>query len=502
MRTFGVLKGRTGLFVVSCFFLACFVSCVFVSPVFAGSAWWGLTSGSWPTSLQEDGTGKVVVTAENMGDADVDGSVTPVVVEDMLPEHVEVVAVEGVAGEEPGGFNRGPVSCSSSTLHEVRCVFKGMLPSFEEIEVRIAVKTVGASSGEANVVDVSGGGANVATLTRGISVGASNKFGVADYKLIPEEEGGAVSTQAGVHPFQLTSVLALSTDEAPVSAEEQLPAGMAKDLTFQLPPGLIGNPTPLPQCSDAQFTTQELPFLHNECEAKAAIGAVAVTYNAPGGERLNTRTVPLFNLAPLVGEPARFGFEVTGVRVFLDTAVRSGSDYGVTVTVTNISEKVGFLASKVTFWGVPGDPVHDNARGWSCVNGEVSSCSAAVSKPPPFLSMPTSCAGSLRTTVQADSWEEPHPSSARLLEAPLFDQDEIGGLDGCNHLQFDPEISVAPDVPDASTPTGLSVRVHVPQTAALSPEGLAESAVKEITVALPRGVAVNPGRRGWSGSVF
>ena len=95
------------------------------------------------------------------------------------------------------------------------------------------------------------------TLTEPIRVGESNPFGVAQYKMVAEEEGGGISTQAGVHPFQLTTTAVFNESEATANYKDQEPPGMAKDLTFQLPAGLIGNPTPFPQCTDAQFTTEE-----------------------------------------------------------------------------------------------------------------------------------------------------------------------------------------------------------------------------------------------------
>jgi hypothetical protein len=319
-------------------------------------------------------------------------------------------------------------------------------------------------------------------------MGSENGFGIAEYQMTAEEEGGAESSQAGVHPFQLTTILTLNTSETAADVTKQQPAGMTKDLTFRLPPGLIGNPTPLPQCTDVQFSTNGGGF-EDQCETKTAIGVATVTYNAPG-LGLNTSRVPIFNLTPRAGEPARFGFNVAGAHIFLDTAVRTGSDYGVTVTVANLPEIDGFISSKVTLWGVPGDPAHDHVRGNECLVNETLACSVGVSKPPPFLSLSTSCTGPMSTTVQVASWQEPHP--AHPFEPPLFAEYRMGGLDGCNRLQFEPQIRVTPDGTQASKPTGLNVDVHVPQTGALNAEGLAESAVKDITVALPEGVAVNP----------
>ena len=105
--------------------------------------------------------------------------------------------------------------------------------------------------------------------------------------------------------------------------------------------------------------------------------------------------------------------------------------------------------------------------------------------------MPTGCHGPLRSTIEAESWEEP----GKWAKKSTVTHNAAGtpvSLTGCSKLRFPAEISVAPDSSNASTSSGLTVNVHVPQTAALNPNGLAESALRDTTVALPEGVAINP----------
>lgn len=213
-------------------------------------------------------------------------------------------------------------------------------------------------------------------------------------------------------------------------------------------------------------------------------------------------STPVVNLEPSVGEPAKFGFQTAVGPVILDTSIRTGGDYGVTVTVSNIVN-IPFLGSQVTLWGVPADPRHDGQRTAACIEdtgpkifseGNEFTCPANEQEHP-FLIMPTACDGPLHSTVESDSW-----SSQGVFESGEYTfQTGPGGnggepfaIDGCNHLSFEPSISVSPDGQQASTPTGLTVDVHVPQEASLNPVGLADAAVKDTTVALPVGVGLNP----------
>jgi hypothetical protein len=436
--------------------------------------------------------GKIVVTASNLGDANIDGAAAPVVIADKLPPGLRAVAVEGEAGQSPTQSD-GSLVCSVAS---VSCSFAGTLPPFDQIEMLVQV-VVEAGASTSNEVSVRGGGAPDARLARPLSVGGElTPFGVEDYALSPEGEGGATVTQAGAHPFQLTTSLALNKEVGP------LPAALVKDLNFKWPPGLIGNPTSIPRCTIAQFLTVDLEELEHGsaegvdvCPAQAAVGVTMVTVYEPGvGTHSILRfVVPLFNLEPAVGEPARFGFYVPlgAAPVIIDTAVRTGGDYGITVSVHNVAQTIAFISTETTVWGVPGDPRHDAQRGWACLQAarginHLHSCGAQEeSKPPPLLSLPTSCTGPLQTSVEADSWIQPGTWGSYPGEA-------MPAMDGCNRLPFGPEIKVAADGQQASKPSGLTVDAHVPQEGTLNGAGLANSNIKDIAVTLPEGVVLNP----------
>ena len=184
-----------------------------------------------------------------------------------------------------------------------------------EVAIKVRVSEA-AESGEENTVSVVGGGAPGAPVSTPITVGsAPTPFGVERYELRAENADGSPDTQAGSHPFQLTTYIALNQTAHPFK-----PPAAVKDLHFDLPPGLIGNPTPFPQCPLDKFV-QFIIEGSNLCPDDTVVGVASVTIAIPLGRRrkiLQTFTVPLFALVPSVGEPARFGFMVTGDPVYLD----------------------------------------------------------------------------------------------------------------------------------------------------------------------------------------
>jgi len=474
------------------------------APCATCSPWWHLSVSSGPTQLppakEEEGKivpgkGQIVLTAANVGDAAANGAKTPIQITNRLPEGLQATSIKAIAETVGSGgpFTSVPCSKTGSPPNEsLSCTFEGSLPAYGLIEVHIGVEVLeGAAPGALDQGSVSGGQAQSASVSHPLQIsGEPAPFGVEDYEMTPEEEGGSTDSQAGSHPFQLNTTLALN------QTENESPVSLAKDLKFNLPPGLIGNPTPFAQCTLGQFltlvSTATLP--NNLCPPQTAVGVAMVTVNEPGGvfgKPLGTFSSPVFNMEPSVGEPARFGFLAFSTPVFLDASVRTGGDYGVTVSVSNISQTASFLSSQVVFWGVPGDPRHDSTRGWGCLEEARAlpfhaPCNGAEAHhPPPLLSLPTSCTGPLHSTVQSDSWADP-------ASVGSFESQPMVAMDGCNRLGFGPEIKLTPDGSSASTPTGLNVDVHVPQDGQLNPTGLANSNVRNIAVTLPEGVILNP----------
>ena len=140
----------------------------------------------------------------------------------------------------------------------------------------IAVNLTGPSSGGSNRASITGGGAPPASVEQPVTVHtAAPSFGVSSYEVRPEEEGGGVDTQAGSHPFQLTTTITAN------ELFEHRPVGQTKDLHFKLPPGLIGNPTPFPQCTLAQFLTVPHVETGNNCPANTAVGVTRSTISLP-----------------------------------------------------------------------------------------------------------------------------------------------------------------------------------------------------------------------------
>ena len=489
------------------------------TPALALSPWWQLTSASRPGNLpaQAGGTGEIAVTAENLGDGvlDTEGASGEVVLVDTLPAGLEATGIAGSAPAVEHQVNAASqLACSLSGLS---CSFQGELAPYQSLEVRISVRVKsGAQTGEANEVSVSGGGAPASSLSRPLVFSDQpTPFGVQDFRTRFEEEGGGLDDRAGSHPFQMTTIVALNQgpDTAPLESETHRPkaepaGGMVKDVLTKFPAGFIGDPIPFPVCSLGKFLAFDVGGgvnpEENGCTANSAVGVASVTIYEPKILGYVTFSVPLFALEPYFGEPARFGFAIPigNVPVILDAAVRTSpgegavpglsEDYGLNVDSTNITQTAGLVSARVTVWGTPGDPRHDNSRGWSCLyeTDEVKphgTCGGAEEEhPPAFLTTPTSCVGPLQASVEVDSWNRPD-AFQDFLPSEATPQ-----LKNCNRLPFSPTIQSSPTTNSASSPSGLDFNIDFNNEGLTNEEGLAQSHLNATNVTLPEGFTINP----------
>jgi hypothetical protein len=462
----------------------------------AAESWWHLNINSRPSVLpaEAEAKGEIVFTASNLGDETADGETSAITIAPVLPAGLKLRSVDGIAGESG---HLGGVVCSKTPLV---CTFKGKLPPYDAIEVRATVEVLeGAESGEDAQVEVFGGGSLPAHASEPLAYSSGpTPFGIQNYELTPEAEGGGPVTQAGSHPFQMTTTVDVNQDAAKSGGtyEVTVPA-LPKDVRFRWPAGVLGNPSPVPQCSLAQFLTviKEGAELANACPAKSAIGVAMVTIDEPKNVGMSTITVPLFNLEPAFGEPARFGFfiDASNTPIVINPSLRSGDgeDYGITLATPNITQFDSLLSVQVTTWGVPDDPAHDNSRGWSCLyatrgQSHERPCEpAGVERPPAFLLMPTSCSGSaLKSSVSLDSWLAPLEQVSLAATMPT--------LDGCNRLSFSPTVTSTPTSDQAMTSTGLAFDMAVDDEGITSGIGLAQSQLAKAVISLPVGVTTNP----------
>ena len=281
---------------------------------------------------------------------------------------------------------------------------------------------------------------------------AMASFGITSFSNTLTNQDTTPDTQAGSHPYDMTTSMTFTQQSSGAVSEN------VKDVSVGLPPGLIGNPNATPKCPVTQLDS-------SSCPAATQVGELTITINLGGGN--SPISEPLYNLVPPAGMAAQFGANILVVNTYLDVSVRTGSDYGLATTSSNISTLLPLTGISVTLWGVPAEQ-----------NGSGAPLT-------PLLTLPTSCTGPLTSTLSADSWQSPGDFTTASSAS--------GAVTGCGKLSFDPSITAQPDTTVADSPAGVDVDVHVPQ-APDDPNALATPDVKSATVTLPQGFSLSPSR--------
>jgi len=293
-------------------------------------------------------------------------------------------------------------------------------------------------------------------------------------------EATITSSQAGGHP-DLSVDFEVGTRIDPL-LDNPCACNDIKHARVEFPAGFIGNPHAVAECTAEQF-------LVDRCPVDSQVGLAMPKVLLADGCCAFPGWAPVYNLVPEPGQAGLLGFKgyLFNFPIFTVLSARTGgegptgSDYGLNAEVKGITRFFGLVSFKQIIWGVPASPVHDEWRFQK--GGGIPSGTPTASNLPekPYLSMPTSCLGPLKSTLVSIAYDHGvHEAQADWPETT-----------GCDQLGFNPSLAANPSTAQADTPSGLDVNLKVPQKE--SPATPSDSEIRAVKVTMPEGFSVNPG---------
>jgi len=471
---------------------------------------WSIVSESEPTYFRAAGTSNAYVLIVRNDGAASTAPASPVTISDRLPKGVTATKVKANSeGPNSVGSPGDELSCLDPPGAEaVTCSYEesaehGPLLAGETIVVTIAVVLPeGTAALNENSATVSGGGAASASTTETTQVEQEPApFGLALFGVEDVDESGERATQAGSHPFEMSTDIGLTVAarELPSSqnggAERALAIAAPRDIELALPPGVVGDPHTVPQCSQRAFLEGE----NLSCPVDTQVGTIRPFFYGA----FPPADYPVFNLVPPSSVPAELGFSVARVgreTIFFHLRVNERGEYGLAASLKGIPETGPLQGAILTLWGVPSEASHDLEREGTVGEGgqqnsefckpsvkveagvEIQTTCPSDAPAKPFLTLPSRCASNQPFTITTDSWESPGQFQS-------FASSQLETT-GCEQLAFTPSLTLAPQTTQANTPSGYTIELHVPQNE--DPTGLAEADLRDATVTLPAGVVLSP----------
>jgi len=439
---------------------------------------WNIDIHHNPTSFPPGGTGEYWFDVENVGDTATSGTVTLTI---NLPGGVTRNSVRleekgGVGWNCPGAAGATTVTCTSSEP-----IPRHTLSSSLVLKVNVAA---GAAGDRFTSATVKGGGAlfqaSTSELTHLSLLPAG--FGVVDGSFKADffaADGLTPVREAGAHPDRLTVSFDLNSIDTPTALrpDRKLPSQSLRDLQVDLPPGFVGNPTVVGECTPA-----ELSFA--KCPRSSQVGRVTATITPATANDFWTVNTGIYNMVHPRGTIADLAFQYAGVPLHIKASLDPANHYAVRTTVTDVNETLPPFHSKVTIWGVPASPSHDSERCGGDTIDTSQECGTDLAEKP-FLTLPPLCGTDSRIKMSRyDSWE------SKGAFGPDIDYVLPGQFTGCDIPRFSPKVTVEPTGHQAGTPTGLDVRIEVPQTE--NPAARATPPVRKTVVTLPEGMSFSP----------
>ncbi len=273
------------------------------------------------------------------------------------------------------------------------------------------------------------------------------------------------------------------------------PVGNLKTVLVDLPPGLSVNPQATPQC---ELEGGKFPLAGCPLASQVGTSAVTASTGVPPVSLppVTVPGIPVYNLVPRPGEPARFGFTLPlGLgEVFLNAGVSWEGDYHeyFTIHVPSVAA-VRILKNRLVFDGTKGGHGLPTETGGAFLTTPSTCFDPAVE---PFKRLYT-------TFLHADSIEEPAPASDYDVAAPgppsaafVAGSEAVAAPlpkgvkpEGCDQVPFRPSTAADPGTAQTDSPAGVTVDVNVPFEPGAP---IYDSNVREARVTLPRGLGINP----------
>jgi hypothetical protein len=291
--------------------------------------------------------------------------------------------------------------------------------------------------------------------------------------------------EAAGHPPKGFTQFIINHEENPTNPLlPDIPEGDLRTVRVDLPAGLTVNPQATEQC---ELEGEESPSTCSSSAPSSQVGTSEVTAtNELTGIAVTLPPVPVYNIVPNDGEPARFGFSVAGSDVFLEADVSWEGDYHEYFTIH---------AHKLEVEGIPLGLARI-AKNRLVFDGD-SGDGTFITTPPTCFGEATP--GSLferaySTFLRADSFQEPNPSfpvGSEFVESKI----PTGtSPKNCDDIPFDPSIGVNPNTAQTDSPAGATVTVALPEIKnPLKDEASkATSHVRSARVTLPAGMGLNP----------
>ena len=349
----------------------------------------------------------------------------------------------------------------------------------------------GAQSGVIHF-ELSGGGAPGKQGELPLTIGpTSAPPGIQSFIAGAYDANGLPDTNAGDHPYTASTGIIVNTKRSVRGG--LVPVGEFKDISVDLPPGFLGNPTAVPACPESTVDVY--------CSLKTMVGnAVPLISGIGGGLGGNGVPTAVYNTQAPFGSPAKFRFNVIRkVPLNVVGSLRSDGDYGITAASLNTPQISTVYGTFFTFWGAPADPSHDASRchpdyEHETSEGEVSLvCEASTSVPTAFLTNATNCAeqasiaasngGFIDTDLNVTLWQNPgeifHTSAG------------IPPVTGCANLHFEDNFTFEPSDTKADSTASFKSSLTVPEEGLTDPAKLTTPELKDIVVQLPQGVVLN-----------